>query len=224
MFDPTTLFIVDDHPLFRAGLVNLLSGERQLKVIGEASSGRDARHKLASLKPDIILLDIRMPDLSGLELLGELRNTHPDSKVVMLTAAEEASELIEAIRKGAKGYLLKLLQPRELIMQIERVARGELVVPPAMSSSLFEALARPPVPEPPSPLEVLSPREQDVLWGLADGLTNKEIAVQLDIAENTVKNHVKRILTKLDIDNRVQAAALAIRLDRRPASPAHIHA
>jgi len=208
----TRIFIVDDHPLFRSGLVALLNGDERFDVVGEAGSAAEALEKLTDANPELLLLDIRMPEMDGLELLEEVRRGWEDLRVVMLTAAEELEELIEAIRKGARGYLLKMLGPAELAGQIERVARGELVVPPAMSAQLFEALSRPAEPEPPSPLEVLSPRELDVLWGLADGLTNKEIAVKLAIAENTVKNHVKRILTKLDIENRTQAATLATRL------------
>lgn len=212
--NPLKVMLVDDHALFVEGIKNLLRQRDDIKVIATANSGDQALRLLDSTRPDIVLLDLQMPGISGIETLEAIRARDPQIKVVMLTASDSDEDLLRAIRKGARGFLLKLLQPGELVDRLRRVDRGEVVVPAAMSARLVEGLAKGDDAPRTSPLEALTDRELGVLDYVARGLTNKEIGAALSISENTVKNHVKRILTKLDIENRVQAAAMAIRLGR----------
>jgi two-component system nitrate/nitrite response regulator NarL len=208
--NPLKVMLVDDHALFVAGIRNLLHRRDDIRVIQTASTGEEALESLKRAQPDVILLDLQMPGMGGLATLEAIAATYPDIKTVMLTASDSDEDLLRAIRHGARGFLLKLLEPGELVDQLRRVDRGEIVVPAAMSARLVEGLAKGEEEAPPSPLEALTDRELGVLNCVAHGLTNKEIGGQLDISENTVKNHVKRILFKLDIENRVQAAALLL--------------
>lgn len=208
--NPLKVMLVDDHALFVEGIKNLLRQRDDIKVIATANSGDQALRLLDSTRPDIVLLDLQMPGISGIETLEAIRARDPQIKVVMLTASDSDEDLLRAIRKGARGFLLKLLQPGELVDRLRRVDRGEVVVPAAMSARLVEGLAKGDDAPRTSPLEALTDRELGVLDYVARGLTNKEIGAALSISENTVKNHVKRILFKLDIENRVQAAALLL--------------
>jgi two-component system nitrate/nitrite response regulator NarL len=209
--NPLKVMLVDDHALFVAGIRNLLHRRDDIRVIATASTGEQALEQLEQRsRPNVILLDLQMPGMGGLATLELLTAQYPDIKVVMLTASDSDEDLLRAVRHGARGFLLKLLEPGELVDQLRRVDRGEIVVPAAMSARLVEGLAKGEEAPPPSPLEALTDRELGVLNCVAHGLTNKEIGATLDISENTVKNHVKRILFKLDIENRVQAAALLL--------------
>ncbi len=208
---PIRLLVVDDHSLFRTGLALLLKGEKEFQVVGEAQDGAEAFKKAKELKPDLVLMDVHMPGGGGLEATRRITETFPSIKVVMLTISEEDKDLFEAIKCGAHGYLLKKVEPDALFDMIQGVLRGEAALSPSMASKVlgeFATQARKEQSE--TYEEKLTPSEQKVLGLLTKGLTNKEIGNALGIAENTVKNHLKNILDKLHLENRVQAATFAL--------------
>ncbi|MGX5662443.1 response regulator [Diaphorobacter sp. C33] len=212
---PTTLFLIDDHTLLRRGLVALLSQQPDLRVVGEAGDAAEALRLLPALRPDVILLDNHLPGVRGVDAIAGLREASQGSRVLMLTVSEDGQDLAAALRNGAQGYLLKTIDGDLLAQAIRRAARGEPVVSPEMMGKLvaaFQSQGAPtpePLPEEEEPVSVLSPREEDVLREIARGLSNKEIARALDIAETTVKIHVQHILRKLGLSSRVQAAVYA---------------
>ena len=212
---PTTLFLIDDHTLLRRGLVALLSQQPDLRVVGEAGDAAEALRLLPALRPDVILLDNHLPGVRGVDAIAGLREASQGSRVLMLTVSEDGQDLAAALRNGAQGYLLKTIDGDLLAQAIRRAARGEPVVSPEMMGKLvaaFQSQGAPtpePLPEEEEPASVLSPREEDVLREIARGLSNKEIARALDIAETTVKSHVQHILRKLGLSSRVQAAVYA---------------
>ncbi len=212
---PTTLFLIDDHTLLRRGLVALLSRQPDLRVVGEAGDAAEALRLLPALRPDVILLDNHLPGVRGVDAIAGLREASQGSRVLMLTVSEDGQDLAAALRNGAQGYLLKTIDGDLLAQAIRRAARGEPVVSPEMMGKLvaaFQSQGAPtpePLPEEEEPASVLSPREEDVLREIARGLSNKEIARALDIAETTVKIHVQHILRKLGLSSRVQAAVYA---------------
>ncbi|ASI69334.1 DNA-binding response regulator [Diaphorobacter nitroreducens] len=212
---PTTLFLIDDHTLLRRGLVALLSQQPDLRVVGEAGDAAEALRLLPALRPDVILLDNHLPGVRGVDAIAGLREASQGSRVLMLTVSEDGQDLAAALRNGAQGYLLKSIDGDLLAQAIRRAARGEPVVSPEMMGKLvaaFQSQGAPtpePLPEEEEPASVLSPREEDVLREIARGLSNKEIARALDIAETTVKIHVQHILRKLGLSSRVQAAVYA---------------
>ncbi len=207
-----TILVVDDHTLFRRGLIALLGQEEGVQVVGEAADGSDALRIAEALKPDLILLDNHMPGVTGVALLPALRQVAPASRVLMLTVSEDEEDLSAALRNGAQGYLLKTIDGEDLAAALIRTMRGESVVSPEMSHKLLNALrngggaASPAKPEPDKDAPQLSPREIDILKQLTRGASNKEIARSLGIAETTVKIHVQHILRKLNLSSRVQAA------------------
>ncbi len=207
-----TILVVDDHTLFRRGLIALLGQEEGIEVVGEAADGSDALRMAEALKPDLILLDNHMPGVAGVALLPALRQVAPASRVLMLTVSEDEADLSAALRNGAQGYLLKTIDGEDLAAALIRTMRGESVVSPEMSHKLLNALrngggaASPAKPEPDKDAPQLSPREIDILKQLTRGASNKEIARSLGIAETTVKIHVQHILRKLNLSSRVQAA------------------
>jgi len=212
---PTTLFLIDDHTLLRRGLVALLSQQPDLRVVGEAGDAAEALRLLPALRPDVILLDNHLPGVRGVDAIAGLCEASQGSRVLMLTVSEDGQDLAAALRNGAQGYLLKTIDGDLLAQAIRRAARGEPVVSPEMMGKLvaaFQSQGAPtpePLPEEEEPASVLSPREEDVLREIARGLSNKEIARALDIAETTVKIHVQHILRKLGLSSRVQAAVYA---------------
>lgn len=212
---PTTLFLIDDHTLLRRGLVALLSQQPDLRVVGEAGDAAEALRLLPALRPDVILLDNHLPGVRGVDAIAGLREASQGSRVLMLTVSEDGQDLAAALRNGAQGYLLKTIDGDLLAQAIRRAARGEPVVSPEMMGKLvaaFQSQGAPtpePLPEEEEPVSVLSPREEDVLREIARGLSNKEIARALDIAETTVKIHVQHILRKRGLSSRVQAAVYA---------------
>ena len=212
---PTTLFLIDDHTLLRRGLVALLSQQPDLRVVGEAGDAAEALRLLPALRPDVILLDNHLPGVRGVDAIAGLREASQGSRVLMLTVSEDGQDLAAALRNGAQGYLLKTIDGDLLAQAIRRAARGEPVVSPEMMGKLvaaFQSQGAPtpePLPDEEEPASVLSPREEDVLREIARGLSNKEIARALDIAETTVKIHVQHILRKLGLSSRVQAAVYA---------------
>lgn len=206
---PIRVLLVDDHALFRGGIRMLLSRLEEFEVVGEASDGLDGVKRARQLRPDIVLLDLHMPGISGREAVKALAEELPDTRVVMLTVSEEADDLIECLRAGAAGYLLKNIDVDAFGSALRRVHEGDSVVSPAMTGKLVQGVRRT-VPPPVSPLEALTPRERQILGHLARGDANKEIARALSVAESTVKIHVQAILRKLALHSRTQAAVFAV--------------
>lgn len=205
--------IVDDHALFRRGLQLVLGVETDLEIVGEASDGVEAVDSAAALLPDVVLMDVRMPGLGGIDATRRIRNAQPNVKIVMLTVSEDEEDLFAAIRAGASGYLLKELSIEEVAGTVRAVARGQAVVSPTMAAKLlneFNVLSRR-VAEQHGDAPRLTERELEVLRLVAKGMSNKEIAAELVIAENTVKNHVRNILEKLELRTRTEAAMFAVR-------------
>jgi DNA-binding NarL/FixJ family response regulator len=208
---PIRLLLVDDHGLFRKGLVSLLQREREFQVIGEAEDGAEAIRKAKQLKPDLVLMDIHMPGTDGIEATRRIREMLPSTRVVILTVSEDDKDLFEGIKCGAHGYLSKKLEPEELYAMLRGVFQGEAPISRTTASKILNEFAVQARRKAAAQLEEeLSAREKDVLQSLATGLTNKEIGNKLGIAENTVKNHLKNILSKLHLENRVQAATFAL--------------
>lgn len=204
------VLLVDDHTLFRSGIKSLLNRQDGFEVVGEAGDGLEGVKRASSLRPDVVLLDLHMRGMGGLEALRLMVEEAPDSQVLMLTVSEDADDLIEALRQGAVGYLLKNIETDVLIDAIRRAANGESVVSPQMTGKLVRGLRSPTAEAPAPDKEKLTPREREILAFIAHGDSNKEIARALDLAESTVKIHVQGILRKLNLSSRVQAAVYAV--------------
>jgi len=207
------VLIVDDHSLFRRGIADVLSSCDDLEVAGEAVDGLEGIEKARQLKPDVILMDLNMPNCSGLEAIQALQTELPETNVLILTVSEMEEDLFASIKYGAKGYLLKNAEPDELIQAIYHVARGESIILPLMATKLlieFQNLSSGRKKKHDEGEAGLSPREREVLQLVAKGATNREIADSLYISENTVKTHLQNIMEKLHLANRSQAAAYAI--------------
>jgi DNA-binding NarL/FixJ family response regulator len=205
------ILLVDDHLLFRKGLARLLSAQPDFEVVGEAADGLEAVEQAQSLHPDLVLMDIRMPNCDGLEATRRIKAYMPDVWVVMLSVSDDEGDLVTAVRYGADGYLLKDLLPETLFQQLRGLMAGEAPMSRAMTGKLLRQLAQQSQPTvQPSASEVLSARECEIVALVVDGLSNAEIAEELGIARNTVKNHVRSILAKLGVRNRAQAAAYAV--------------
>ncbi|MDH5387492.1 MAG: response regulator [Gammaproteobacteria bacterium] len=212
------VLIIDDHALFRVGLKGLLE-QRNIEVVGAAADGAEGIELAEQLNPDIILLDLRMPDMGGLEVLPKLREKHPSTPVVILTTSNEEKDLIKALRTGAQGYLLKDMEPDELVGALRDIEKGKNVV----AQDLTDALARmvqgeTSLEDNDGPFSTLTPREHEILCLLAEGQSNKLIARNLGISDGTVKLHVKAILRKLGIHSRVEAAVIAVEQGLRNSS------
>ena len=202
------VLLVDDDVFFREGVASLLSAERDFDLVGEAGDGAEALKMARELMPDVILMDISMPLLDGVEATRRIKAEIPYVPIVILTMSD--SDLaMEAVRSGAQGYLVKSVDPETLLRTLRRAVRGEACASRAMAARLLEAIARDSrrTAPPPTPGAALTPREQEVLGLVAQGKSNEEIAAALAIAENTVKNHLKNTLDKLHFDHRIQAAA-----------------
>lgn len=221
---PVRLLVVDDHTLFRRGLVALLAGDRSLAVAGEASDAGEAVRQAAALQPDVILLDNHLPGATGIQALPGLKEAAPQARIILLTVSEDEQDLQAALRGGAHGYLLKTIEGDLLAQAIHRAMRGEAVISQELTGKLvsaFQTSSAAPLPAVPvrDPLAQLSTREQQVLEQIARGASNKEIARTLQIAETTVKIHVQHILRKLDLTSRVQAAVFAAGVVRNAGEP-----
>jgi two-component system nitrate/nitrite response regulator NarL len=210
------ILVVDDHTLFRRGLTALLASDPRFRVVGDAADAGEAQRRAQELQPDLILLDNHLPGVTGVAALPALRDAAPRARVLMLTVSEDEADLGAALRAGAAGYLLKNMEGDELAAAIVRAMQGESVIAGAMTGKLVaayrDAAARPgggTPSAPASPLQTLSPRELEILRGIARGQSNKEIARALGIAETTVKVHVQSVLRKLDVASRVHAAVVA---------------
>jgi len=208
---PIRVLVVDDHTLFRRGLIALLGTQAQLQVVGEAADASSAERLATQLQPQVILLDNHLPGVSGVQALPALKAAAPQAQVLMLTMSESESDLGAALRGGACGYLLKTADNLELTQAIERAMRGVSSFSAEMAGKLASAFrqeAEVAAPPPPDPFASLSPREREILDFIARGDSNKQIARELGIAETTVKIHVQHLLRKLNLDSRVQAAVL----------------
>jgi DNA-binding NarL/FixJ family response regulator len=204
------VLLVDDDDLMRAGLKSVLSSDETIEVVGEAGDGRVALSQIRDLRPDLVLMDIRMPELDGISATREVLAAEPSVKVVVLTTFEQDDYIFEALSAGASGFLLKRTKPEELIAAIHTVAAGDSLLSPSVTRRVIDRMAAQPSPVVSSRrLDDLTPREREVLELLARGLSNREIAEALFIEESTVKTHVKRILMKLGLRDRVQAVILA---------------
>jgi DNA-binding NarL/FixJ family response regulator len=209
MNEPVRILIVDDHPVVRDGLAAILNTQDDLLVVGEAASGAEAIAKEAELKPDVILLDLEMPEMDGVETLRRLREIRPELKAIVFTAYDSDERILGALQAGAQGYLLKGA-PREDLFRAIRVARqGGSLLEPVVASKLLRSVSAAGQTREPSP-EKLTDREKQVLHLLGQGKTNKEIASTLVISERTVKFHVSSILTKLNAGNRTEAVSFAV--------------
>jgi len=216
---PVRLLIVDDHPVVRQGLRTFLDTRPGFEVVGEAGDGETAVAEAARLRPDVILLDLVMPGVDGLEALGRIRAADPAARVLVLTSFASADQVLPALRRGAAGYLLKDAAPAEVEAAIRAVHRGEGLLDPAVTATVLAEVARTPADGPAAPeapadpgFGSLTPRERQVLGLLGRGLTNAAIARVLFVAEKTVKTHVSSILAKLRLADRTQAALYAARL------------
>jgi two-component system NarL family response regulator len=224
---PIKLLVVDDHNLFRQGLIRILQDNAQLVVVGQAGNGQEAITQVERLDPDVVLMDLNMPVLSGPDAVRVLHERFPTIPVIMLTVSERDEDLFDAVRAGAHGYLLKNVGMDELTDAIQRVHAGEAIVAPSMAVRLleeFRTLAeQAPAEMPQAQLEGLSERETDVLRLVAQGLSNKEIADVLSLSEHTVKSHLQSILDKLQLRSRAHAAAYAVQAglvrDVQPRTP-----
>jgi two-component system nitrate/nitrite response regulator NarL len=207
-----TVLLVDDHILFRKGLASLLSSRDGIEIVGEAGDGCEAIEKARETLPDIILMDVYMPRCDGLEAVRAIKSELPNTKIIMVTVDEQDKVLFEAIKSGAQGYLFKKMHPQQLFDMVETVAKGEVALSPGMMAKILNEFQHPSAqPGRDGPIrEELSLREAQVLELVARGATNKEIANDLNITENTVKKHLQSILTKLHLQNRIQAAVYAV--------------
>lgn len=207
----TRVLIADDDDLMRAGLAELLTADPDIEIVGQAGTGRAAVERTRRLVPDVVLMDVRMPDLDGIEATRQIGSAVPAVKVLILTTFEDDDYIFGALRAGASGFLLKRTRPEELISAVHAIARGDSLLSPSVTRRVVDRMARQPTPDlrDQKKLEALTPRERDVLAEVARGLSNREIASALVVEESTVRTHVKRILMKLDLRDRVQAVIFA---------------
>ncbi len=205
------VLIIDDHALFRVGLQELLE-RRVIEVCGAIGEAEDGVHQAMELKPDIVLLDLRMPNMDGISVLRALRQQGLNMPIAMLTTSSDEKDLVESLRSGAQGYLIKDMEPDEVIDALHDIVRGHTFVAPGLTGVLADAVRSNPreVPADVSPFAELTPREAEILCHLAEGQSNKVIARHLGISDGTVKLHVKAILRKLDVHSRVEAAVMAV--------------
>ena len=199
--EPIRVFSVDDHPLLREGIIALVNNQPDMVIVGEASTGGEAVQLFKQLQPDVTLLDLRLPDMSGIDVLIALRSEFPEARIIMLTTFEGDVEIQRALQAGARGYLLKNMPPSELLDVIRQVHAGKKRIPPAIASQLAEHMSS----------ETLTEREVEVLREVAGGNKNRDIANKLFISEETVKVHVKHIMEKLGASDRTQAVTIGVR-------------
>lgn len=222
MSEPVRVLLIDDHALCRKGLSELLEQRPGMKVVGLAGDANEAMQLLQEKTPDLMVMDLRMPVMDGLTLLRRLRNEGCTTLIVILTVSDAPEDMAEALRAGVRGYLLKGMDPEDIVDAIERAAHGELVVAPAMTAKLSQLLQLGPQDHPKENLlNLLTAREREILEHLSRGESNKAIARALDISHDTVKLHVRRILSKLNLTSRVEAAVFAVEQRMPPAPRGH---
>ena len=205
----TRVVIADDQSMVRAGFRRLLTGEEGIEVVAEAGNGQEAIEKAARFHPTVVLMDIRMPELDGLEATRRILAADRAARVLILTTFDLDEYVYEALRAGASGFVLKDDPPEQLIAAVRTVAAGDALLSPAVTKRVIKQFVRVPRPEPPRELEELTAREREILRLIAGGLSNAEIGAQLYISETTVKTHVAHLLDKLELRDRVQAVILA---------------
>jgi DNA-binding NarL/FixJ family response regulator len=207
----TRVLIADDDDLMRAGLAELLGSDASIDIVGQAASGRQAIERTHRLEPDVVLMDVRMPDIDGIAATAELTRTAPRTRVLILTTFEEDDYIFGGLRAGASGFLLKRTRPEELISAVHTVAAGDALLSPSVTRRVIARMSSQPAPDltRQSGLDELTPREREVLELIARGLSNREIAAALVVEESTVRSHSKRILAKLGLRDRVQVVIFA---------------
>ena len=206
MTEPARVFLVDDHEIVRQGVASLLTAAGGIEVVGEAGTVEQARSRIAATRPDVALLDVRLPDGSGIDLCRDILSRYPDMRCLILTAYDDDEALAAAVVAGASGYVLKNVRGSGLVDAVRAVAAGGSLIRPALARQVVSALqARVPVN---SPLAVLNERERSVVALIAEGLTNRQIGLELSLAEKTVKNYVSSVLSKLGLQRRTQAVVL----------------
>lgn len=210
---PQRLLVIDDHPLFRKAILQLVDMTHDFEVVGEASNGRDGLEQAMKLQPDMILLDLNMKDMNGIEVLKAIKASELDSRVVMLTVSDEAGDLIAALRAGADGYLLKEMEPEDLLVKLHDAAAGQVTLTERLTRLLAHSLREDSKPKDPSQAG-LTDQETRILDLIAQGKSNKLIARELNISDGTVKVHVKHLLRKLNLRSRVEAAVWAVEKKR----------
>ncbi|MCU1393062.1 MAG: LuxR family transcriptional regulator [Ilumatobacteraceae bacterium] len=206
------VFLLDDHEVVRRGVRELLESAGDLEVVGEAGTAAEALQRVPATKPDVAILDVRLPDGTGIEVCRDLRSMMPDLKCLMLTSFNDDEALFDAIMAGAAGYVLKEVRGADLIQSVRRVAEGQSLLDPLVTSRVLDRLRNPPRD---SLTASLTPQESTILSHLADGMTNREIAAAMFLAEKTVKNYVSNLLAKLGMSHRTQAAVYAARLSAK---------
>ncbi len=204
------VFLLDDHEVVRRGVADLLQAEGDIEVVGESGSAAEAIRRIPALRPDVAILDARLPDGSGIDVCREIRSIDPNIKGLILTSYEDDEALFSAIMAGAAGYVLKQIRGSDLVDTVRRVAAGQSLLDPAVTQRVLERIRHP--EEEPEELRALTEQERRILAYVAEGLTNREIAAKMFLAEKTVKNYVSSMLAKLGVERRTQAAVLAARL------------
>ncbi len=207
----TRVLIADDDDLMRAGLAELLSADPAIEIVGEASTGREAVERARRVAPDVVLMDVRMPALDGIAATRELTSKAPGVKVLILTTFEQDDYIFGGLRAGASGFLLKRTRPEELLAAVHTIAAGDSLLSPSVTRRVIDRMAQQPTPDltDQTKLDELTPREREVLGLIARGLSNREIAAALGVEESTIRTHVKRVLMKLELRDRVQAVMFA---------------
>ncbi|CCK32500.1 Transcriptional regulatory protein devR (dosR) [Streptomyces davaonensis JCM 4913] len=214
--DPIRVFLLDDHEVVRRGVSDLLDAEPDISVVGDAANAEHALVRAPAVRPHVAVLDVRLPDGDGITVCRELRSRMPELAVLMLTSFDDEDALLDAIMAGASGYVLKQIRGSDLVAAVRTVASGQSMLDPATTARLMKSLRTEPAAEPAEAPELagLSPREREILALIGDGLTNREIGKRLYLSEKTVKNHISRLLAKLGVQRRVQAAVLATHLEQ----------
>jgi two-component system response regulator DevR len=208
------VFLLDDHEVVRRGVREILEAEDDIEVVGEAGTAEQALARIPPTRPDVAVLDVRLPDGDGVSVCREIRSDHPDIQCLMLTSFSDDEALFQAIMAGAAGYLLKQIKGTDIVDGVRRVARGESLLDPTVTKRVLDRLRKP--PEEDERLARLTAQERRILELIAEGLTNRQIADTIHLAEKTVKNYVSNLLAKLGMERRTQAAVYAARLDSPP--------
>ncbi len=205
MHDQIRILIADDHPMFREGVVQSLASEKDFAIIGQASNGKNTIEMAKELLPDVLLLDITMPDEDGITITKKISAAFPVIQIIMLTASENEDDLMKALKAGARGYVLKGISAKELVKVVRTIAAGGTYISPDMATIILFELSQPSQPD---PLSELSDREKEILKLVAKGYTNREIGTQIHLSEKTIKHYMSNILQKLHVRSRVEAALL----------------
>ncbi len=209
----TRVFLLDDHEIVRRGVRELIDAEDDLEVVGEAGTAEQALARVPATRPDVAVLDVRLPDGNGVEVCRELRSAHPEVACIMLTSFSDDEALVQAVMAGASGYLLKQIRGTDIVAAVRAVAAGRSLLDPAVAERAAERLRRGPEEDP--RLAHLTNQERRILVLISEGLTNRQIAGEMHLAEKTVKNYVSNLLAKLGMERRTQAAVFAARLDEQ---------